>query len=63
MTSVTPRTTPVVLSVKEAGKTEVAFEGNANTFFFYMIQSPDGRYGILEMPTPGDNNAWMVDNF
>jgi DNA-binding winged helix-turn-helix (wHTH) protein/Tol biopolymer transport system component len=63
MPSVTPDFRPVILSVNEAGKAEVAIEGQPNTNFSFLIQSPDGRRGILEMPTPGDNNAWMVDNF
>jgi DNA-binding winged helix-turn-helix (wHTH) protein len=63
MPSVTPEFTPVILAIKEAGMAEVVLEGNANTNFAWMIQSPDGRYGILEMPIPGDNNAWMVDRF
>jgi hypothetical protein len=51
----------VILEVSEAGKVEVATEVNSD--FALLIQSPDGRHGILEMTTPGDNNAWMVDNF
>jgi len=54
---------PVILAVNEAGEAAVVFEGQANATFQWMIQSPDGRYGILEMPTQGDNNAWMVENY
>ena len=63
MKSVAPGGTPVILSVNEAGKAEVVFQGHAGAAFEWMIQSPDGRYGILEMFTQGDNNAWMVENF
>jgi Tol biopolymer transport system component len=63
MQSVTSNDTPVILDVNEAGKAEVVLEGDANTSFWWMIQSPDGRYGILEAEVPGDNNAWMVKNF
>lgn len=31
--------------------------------FWWMIQSPDGRYGMLEAAVPGDDNAWMIENF
>ena len=63
MSSVTPGGIPVVLAVNETGKAEVIFEGQAGTGFHWMIQSPDGRHAILEMPSHGDNNAWMVENF
>jgi hypothetical protein len=63
VSSVTPRATPVILDVNEAGRAEVAFEGQPHTNFAWMIQSPDGRHAILEMPTPGDDNAWMVEKF
>jgi DNA-binding winged helix-turn-helix (wHTH) protein/Tol biopolymer transport system component len=59
----TPKGLPVILAVDEAGRAEVVLEGLPNTNFSFLIQSPDGRRAILEMPTPGDNNAWMVDNF
>ena len=42
---------------------EVVLEGDANTSFDWMVQSPDGRYGILGVRVPGDNNAWMIENF
>jgi len=63
MPSFTPKSEPVVLEVDETGKAEVALQGNANTGFRSMIQSPDGRYGLLVEDLPGENNAWMVDNF
>jgi DNA-binding winged helix-turn-helix (wHTH) protein/Tol biopolymer transport system component len=61
--SVTSKNTPVILDVNEVGKAEAVLEGDANTSFWWMIQSPDGRYGILGAEVPGDNNAWMVENF
>jgi len=62
MPSVTSKHTQVILRVDEAGKAEVVLEGDANTMFWWMLQSPDGRYGMLEAKVPGDNNAWMVKN-
>jgi dipeptidyl aminopeptidase/acylaminoacyl peptidase len=61
--SFTSRATPVILDVNEAGKAVVVLEGDANTGFWWMIQSPDGRHGMLEADVPGDNNAWMIENF
>jgi DNA-binding winged helix-turn-helix (wHTH) protein/Tol biopolymer transport system component len=63
MQSRTSKGAAATLEVNEAGKVEVAIEGKADSDFLFFIQSPDGRHGILEMKTPGDNNAWMVDNF
>jgi hypothetical protein len=63
MPSFTPKSEPVILEVNETGKAEVALQGNTNTGFRSMIQSPDGRYGLLVEDLPGENNAWMVDNF
>jgi hypothetical protein len=63
MKSATSKDTPIILEVNEAGKAEVVLEGDANTTFWWMIQSPDGRHGLLEAEIPGDNNAWMVENF
>lgn len=61
--SVTPTGTPVILEVDRAGKASVVLEGAANTAFEWMVPSPDGRHGILEVEVPGDNNVWMVDRF
>ena len=61
--SSTPAGTPVILEVNKAGKASVVLEGAVHTPFEFMIQSPDGRHGILGAIVHGDNNAWMVDNF
>jgi len=61
--SFTPTGVPVILNVNEEGKTEVVLEGSANTEFWCLIQSPDGRHAIVQVQVPGDNNVWMVDNF
>ena len=53
----------MIPSLNEAGKAEVVIPGQADSNFTFFVQSPDGRHGILEIPTPGDNNAWMVENF
>ena len=61
--SFTPAGTPVILEINRAGKASVVLEGAAGTEFDFMIQAPNGHYGILGAAVPGDNNAWMVDNF
>jgi DNA-binding winged helix-turn-helix (wHTH) protein/Tol biopolymer transport system component len=61
--SVTAAGIPVMLEVDQAGKASAILTGAANTSFWFMIQAPDGRHGILALEIPGDNNAWMVDNF
>jgi hypothetical protein len=61
--SITQAGVPVILALNRAGKAEVVIEGQVDSNFAFFIQSPDGRHGILEIPTPGDNNAWMVENF
>ena len=61
--SMTSAGVPVILALNGSGKAEVVIEGQAHSNFTFFIQSPDGRHGILEMPTPSDNNAWMVENF
>ena len=63
MPSFTPKNVPVILEVNESGKAEVVLQGSANVWFRCMIQSPDERYGLLLEVLPGDNNAWMIDNF
>jgi hypothetical protein len=61
--SFTAAGTPVILEVNRAGKAAVVLEGAASTAFDFMIQAPDGHHGILGAVVPGDNNAWMIDNF
>jgi hypothetical protein len=63
MPSVTSKHTQVILRVDEAGKAEVVLKGDANTMFWWMLQSPDGRYGMLEAKVAGDDNAWIVKSF
>jgi hypothetical protein len=61
--SITPAGMPVILEVNRAGKASVVLEGAPNTPFEFMVQAPDGHHGILGAIVPGDNNAWVVDNF
>jgi hypothetical protein len=61
--SITPAGVPVILALNGAGKAEVVIEGQVDSNFAFFIQSPDGRHGILEIPTPGDNNARIVEKF
>jgi Tol biopolymer transport system component len=63
MPSITSENRPVILDVNEAGKAEVVLEGDANTRFEWLLQSRDGRYGMLEEEVPGENNVWMVEQF
>jgi hypothetical protein len=61
--SFTPVGTSVILEVNRAGEASVVLEGATNTAFDYVVQAPDGRHGIIEAVIPGDNNAWMIDQF
>ena len=61
--STAPSGTPVILEVARAGKASVVLEGSANSRFFGMIAAPDGHNAILDAEVPGDNNAWMINNF
>lgn len=61
--SATAAGTPLILEVNRAGKASVVLEGAANTPFGFMLQAPNGHHGILGAIVPGDNNAWLVDNF
>jgi DNA-binding winged helix-turn-helix (wHTH) protein/Tol biopolymer transport system component len=61
--SVTPAGIPVMLEVDKTGKTSVVLEGATSTAFDWIVPSPDGHYGILSQEVPGDNNAWVVDDF
>jgi hypothetical protein len=61
--SLTSKATSVILDINEAGKAKVVLAGEAHTNLWFMIQSPDGRYGVLGAEVPGDNNVWMVEKF
>ena len=61
--SLTPEGIPVILEANMTGKASVVLKGTANTTFWAMLPSPDGRHGILDVEVPGDNNAWMADKF
>ena len=61
--SLTPESAPAILAINEEGKVQVVIEGQVDSHFTFFIQAPDGRHAILEMPIPGDNNAWMAENF
>jgi hypothetical protein len=53
----------VILQMDRAGQASVLLEGDANVEFWWIVPSPDGRYGIIEARVPGDNNAWMLERF
>ena len=61
--SVTPAGLPVILEVNKMGDTRVVLEGAAHTPFEFMLQAPDGQHGIVGAVVPGDNNAWLIDNY
>jgi DNA-binding winged helix-turn-helix (wHTH) protein/Tol biopolymer transport system component len=63
MPSRAPNGLPVILEVDQTGKAKVVLQGSANIKFGFMIQSPDGKYGVLAAGVPGDNNVWMVEKF
>ena len=63
MPSVTSDNRPVILDVTETGNARVVLEGDASTRFDWLLQSGDGRYGLLEERVPGENNIWMVEHF
>ena len=58
----TPNGVPVMLSVLPSGDRQVLLEGDKGMRYWYVIPSPDGRYGALQAVT-GENNVWMVENF
>jgi DNA-binding winged helix-turn-helix (wHTH) protein/Tol biopolymer transport system component len=58
-----PNGLPVILEVDQTGKAKIVLRGNANVDFGFMIQSPDGRKGLVCESVPSDSNAWMVNNF
>ena len=53
---------PVILGVEPNGNHRVLLEGDGATQYWWVIPSPDGRYGALEAET-GENNVWMVEDF
>jgi DNA-binding winged helix-turn-helix (wHTH) protein/Tol biopolymer transport system component len=53
----------VILQVDRAGQALVLLKGEPNVEFWWILPSPDGRYGIIEARVPGDNNAWMLERF
>ena len=63
MRSHAPNGLPVVLEVDQTGKAKVVLHGSPNTDIGFMIQSPDGRYGLLAELIPSDSNAWIVNDF
>ncbi len=58
-----PNGLPVILEVDQTGKAKVVLQGSSNISFGFMIQSPDGRYGLVAEATPSDSNAWIVNDF
>ena len=63
MPSNTPNGLPVILEVDQTGKAKVVLQGSASIDFGFMIQSPDGRYGVVAEFISFDSNAWLVKDF
>jgi hypothetical protein len=63
MESYTASGRSVILQVDRAGQALVLLKGEPNVEFWWILPSPDGRYGIIEARVPGDNNAWMFERF
>jgi Tol biopolymer transport system component len=63
MNSRAPSGLPVILEVDQAGKAKVVLRGSENIGLAFMIQSPDGRYGLVLESIPSDSNAWIVNDF
>ena len=53
---------PVILGVEPSGNHRVLLQGDSATQYWWVVPSPDGRYGALEAVT-GENNVWMIENF
>jgi len=51
-----------VLGVDPRGNLRVLLEGDKGSWYWWVIPSPDGRYGALQAMA-GENNVWMVENF
>lgn len=60
--SVAPAGMPVILEVTKAGKASVVLSGATNSKFWALVPSPDGRFGILDVEVPADNNAWIIES-
>ena len=52
----------MILSVVPSGHHPVLLEGDKGLRYWYVVPSPDGRYGALQAIT-GENNVWMIENF
>ena len=63
MKSRTPDGSPVILEIDRSGVANIVLKGNANDQFTWMVQSPDGRYGLLGEIVQSEGNAWIVDHF
>ena len=60
--SVTPAGAPVILAIDLDGNVKVLLEGDRSAPLGYVVPSPDGKHGALDITT-GESNVWMVENF
>ena len=51
-----------VVEVEPDGNYRLVLPGNEDRRYWWAIQSPDGRYALLEQIT-GENNVWMLEHF
>jgi len=60
--SVTSAGAPVILGIDREGNANVLLEGDRSAPIGWVIPSPDGKHGALEITT-GESNVWMVENY
>ena len=60
--SATPAGAPVIVGIDLDGNAKVLLEGDRGAPFGYVIPSPDGKHGALDITT-GESNVWMVENY
>ena len=60
--SFTPAGAPVILAIDLDGNARVLLEGDRSAPFKYVLPSPDGKHGALDITT-GESNVWMVENY
>jgi DNA-binding winged helix-turn-helix (wHTH) protein/Tol biopolymer transport system component len=60
--SVTPTGAPVILGIDLDGNVKVLLEGDRSAPLGYVVPSPDGKHGALDITT-GESNVWMVENY
>ena len=60
--SVTSTGAPVILGIDREGNANVLLEGDRSAPIGWVVPSPDGKHGALNIMT-GESNVWMVENY